>query len=418
VQQQPKSNLASEKDIRIPQQDKVMADAVIIGAGPAGAIAAQTLAEKGYTVTVFEKGPLKREKACGGGVPEVALKEFSINFEKGRSVYGVSLCSPHNKTAVLSQKERAGISTMRSEFDYHLVQKALRAGAEFRENSLAEPFTEQGKLKGVKTDQELHESEIVIACDGALCSFARKMGIYTGSDENQAIAFQYQMALDNKIIEERIGNLLELYFGSQWVPLGYTWIFPKDRMVTVGNATWLHAVRNKKVDLKQMLDTFIEKHPVASEKLADARVLYSQSHVLSFPGIVKSVYGDNFLIAGDAGGFISYATGGGMYYALVSGKIAGEVAAEALENGDFSRRFLKRYKKKVDKKIGADMKWGRLLRRLVLNKDREQERFVRAVEKDPWVKEMSILLLKEEIRYNEFLLQMLLHPHKVLKAVL
>ncbi|MBU7045903.1 MAG: hypothetical protein HXS54_05650, partial [Theionarchaea archaeon] len=325
---------------------------------------------------------------------------------------GVFLCSPQNKTVVLAQEERAGISTMRSDFDYYLVERAQKAGAKFKENSFAEPFIEHGHLKGVKTEKEIYESDIVIACDGALSSFAKKMGIFTGSDENQAIAFQYQMEMDNHIIEERIGNLLELYFGSQWVPLGFTWIFPKDGKVTVGNATWFHAVRKKRVDLKVMLDTFIKRHPLASRKLEDARILYSQSHILSFPGIVKTVYGDNYLIAGDAGGFISYATGGGMYYAMVSGGTAGEVAAEALEKGDFSRKFLKVYKKRVDKKIGADMKWGRLLRRLILNGDRGQELFVTAIKKDPWLKDISTELLKEEIRYDKFLLQLVLHIYR------
>jgi flavin-dependent dehydrogenase len=189
-------------------------------------------------------------------------------------------------------------------------------------------------------------------------------------------------------------------------------------MVTVGNATWLHAVKGRNVDLKSMLDTFIRTHPVASQKLEEARIVYSQSHVLSFPGVVKTVYGDHFLLAGDAGGYVSYATGGGIYYAMVSGQTAGRVAAEALERKDFSRKFLRRYKKRVDKKIGADMKWGRLVRTLVLNTDRDQERFVTIIQKSQWLKELSIVLLKEEIRYDQFFLQVLLHPHEIVKALL
>ncbi len=390
---------------------------MVIGAGPAGATAARTLAEKGYPVTVFEKSSLKREKTCGGGIPEVALREFSINFTKGRAVNGVFLCSPEYNTIVLAEEERAGLSVMRADFDYYLVEEAKKAGAEFKEHAPAEPLLDNGALKGVKTEKEEYESEIVIICDGASSSFAKKMGLFCGSDENQAVGFQYQMALDNSLIEERIGNLLEMYFGNKWVPLGFTWVFPKDGIVTVGNATWFNAVKKTRVDLKTLLDCFMRTHPVASEKLEGAEPLYSQSHVLSFPGVVKSVYGNHFMIAGDAGGFTSYATGGGVYYAMVTGRTAGEVAAEAFEKGCFSKRFLKRYQKQVDRKIGADMKWGRLLRRLVLNRDRDQEFFVRAIQKDLWFKEMSILMLKEEIRYDQFLMQLLLHPHKLLKLV-
>ncbi len=394
-----------------------MGHVTIIGAGPAGAIAAKTLAEKGFTVTVFEKGPLKREKPCGGGVPEIALKEFSLTFH-GKPVYGVLLYSPQNNMVELTQKERAGITVMRSAFDYYLMQEAEKAGAHIKAHSFAEPFCEKGIVKGVKTDTSVYESDIVIACDGASCSFAKKMGLYTGTKENQAVGFQYHMALDNEIIEERIGSVLELYFGNQWVPLGYTWVFPKDGRVTVGNATWLCAVKGEKVNLKVLLDQFISNHPVASEKLKGATIIGSQSGVLTFRGVVKSVYGDHFLIAGDAGGFTSYATGGGLYYAMVTGRIAGEVAAEAVEQNDFSKKFLKKYKKRVDKAIGADMKWGYFMRKLFLDKNIGQEQFVKVIQKNEWIRELSVLLLKEEIRYDRFLELLLLHPHKLVKGLL
>ena len=394
-----------------------MAHITIIGAGPAGAVAAKTLAEKGLTVTVFEKGPLKREKPCGGGVPEIALKEFSLGFE-GKPVYGVLLYSPQNNMVALTQKERAGITVMRSAFDYFLMQQAEKAGAVIKSFSYAEPMLEKGVLTGVKTSTSVHESDIVIACDGSSCTFAKKMGLYTGTKKNQAVAFQYHMEMDNEIIKERIGNVLELYFGNQWVPLGYTWIFPKKGNITVGNATWVHAVKPEQVNLKQLLNRFIANHPVASKKLEGATIMHAESGVLTFKGVVKSVYGDHFLIAGDAGGFTSYATGGGLYYAMVTGKIAGEVAAEAVKKNDFSRKFLQQYKKRVDKAIGADMKWGYYMRKLLLDYDIGQEYFVKAIQKNEWIRELAVLVLKEEIRYDHLFWQLLFCPHKVIKGFL
>jgi flavin-dependent dehydrogenase len=186
----------------------------------------------------------------------------------------------------------------------------------------------------------------------------------------------------------------------------------------VGNATWLSAMKTQKINLKALLDEFIRQHPVARKKLEGAKILYSQSHVLTFPGVVKSVYGDHFLIAGDAGGFTSYATGGGLYYALASGKMAGEVAAEALKKGDVSKRFLKTYEQRINRKIGADMKWGRILRKLFLNRNIEQELLVKSIKKNSWVREQTVLLLKEEMRYDTFLLTLFLHPYHVIESVL
>jgi digeranylgeranylglycerophospholipid reductase len=396
----------------------MMEDVLVVGAGPAGSMASKTLAEQGYTVTCFERGPLYREKPCGGGVPEIALKEFSLNFTKGNPVYGVFLCSPHNNIIDLSQPSRAGLSVYRRDFDYYLMQEAQRAGAKIKEHQPASPLIEEGILKGVKTGGDIYRAPLVIICDGALCSFTRKMGLYVGGGDNQAAAFQYQMSMDDSLIEERIGSVLELYFGNQWVPLGYTWVFPKPGGITVGNATWLSAMKTQKINLKALLDEFIRQHPVARKKLEGAKILYSQSHVLTFPGVVKSVYGDHFLIAGDAGGFTSYATGGGLYYALASGKMAGEVAAEALKKGDVSKRFLKTYEQRINRKIGADMKWGRILRKLFLNRNIEQELLVKSIKKNSWVREQTVLLLKEEMRYDTFLLTLFLHPYHVIESVL
>jgi digeranylgeranylglycerophospholipid reductase len=396
----------------------MMEDVLVVGAGPAGSMASKTLAEEGYAVTCFEKGPLCREKPCGGGVPEIALQEFSLNFTGGKPVYGVFLCSPQNNMVDLSQSSRAGLSVYRRDFDYYLMQEAQRAGAKIMEHQPASPLIEEGILKGVKTGEDIYRAPLVIICDGALCSFTRKMGLYVGGGDNQAAAFQYQMRMDDSLIEERIGSVLELYFGTQWVPLGYTWVFPKPGGITVGNATWLSAMKTQKITLKALLDRFILNHPVASKKLEGAKPLYSQSHVLAFPGVVKSIYGDHFLIAGDAGGFTSYATGGGLYYALASGRMAGEVAAEALKKGDVSKRFLKTYEQRINRKIGADMKWGRILRKLILNRNIEQELLVKSIKKNSWIREQTVLLLKEEMRYDTFLLSLFLHPHHIIGSVL
>lgn len=394
-----------------------MTDAIVVGAGPAGTTAAEHLAEKGYHVTVFEKGPLRREKPCGGGIPAVALREFSIDFEGGRVINGVFLCSPQNNTTTVRDEEGKGLSVMRADFDFYLVKRAAEKGVTFKENAVATPFLVGGALRGVRTKEGCHESDLTIVCDGAPSTFAREMHLFTGSCADQAVGFQYQMAVDNAVIEERIGNVLELYFGNAWIPQGYTWIFPKDGMVTVGNATWLSAVKQNQVNLRKSLDRFIERHPIACEKLKGTTILYAQSHLLWFPGIVKSVYGDHFMLAGDAGGFTSYATGGGLYYALISGKVAGEVGVEALERGDFSKDVLKQYRERMEKRIGADMRWGRFLRTVLLNTDSRQEVLVTAIQRDPWMRGLFRLLLKEEIRYDAFMLQLLTHPHRVIRAL-
>ena len=396
-------------------------DVVIVGAGPAGSIAAKAVAEQGLSVTVYEKGSLKREKPCGGAVSDRVVKEFGIGHGEefwDRFCEGIFLCSPQNKNVVLTDKAGGkGYLVMREKFDYYLIKKTQKAGAEFVENTYCKPFIKDGKVRGVKTKEEVIESDIVIACDGTPSTFARKLGIYRGNDRNQAVTYQYQMKMDNKEINEKIGNNMEIYFGQQWMPYGYCWIFPKKGIVTVGCGTWLHALKNRSLNVKSCLDRFIAAHPIASRKLENAEILYPQSAMIGFKGIVKSLCLDNFMIAGDAAGFVSVPTGEGIYYSMVSGKIAGEVAAEALEKKDTSHKILKEYERRTSRKIGSDMKWGYWLRRLVMDKENNQEKLVRASLADEWIYDMTGRLIGGEIGYKQFLRQYLVRPHKALKLL-
>ena len=393
-------------------------DVIVVGAGPAGSMAAEAIAEKGYSVTVYEKGPLKREKPCGGAVSGRVLREFDIDAEDKfweRPCKGVFLCSPENRTVALTSDDTLVYLVMREKFDYYLVQKAQKAGAQFIENTYVEPLVKDGKVRGVKTAEEEVESDVVIACDGTPSSFARKLDMYTGNDYNQATTFQYQMKMDNKEIDEKIGNNLEIYFGHTWVPYGYMWIFPKDELVTVGCGTWFRAFRKYKVNMKECLDRFITEHPVAFKKLKNAEILYPQSAMIGFTSIVQPLYLDNFMVAGDAAGFVSFPTGEGIYYSMVSGKTAGEVAVKALHAKDTSQKVLREYKKRTDKRIGADMKWGPLLRRLALDKERDQKNLVKLSIKDAWFAEMTRDLIVGNIRYDRFLIKLLVRPHKLLR---
>ncbi|MBU7023149.1 MAG: NAD(P)/FAD-dependent oxidoreductase [Theionarchaea archaeon] len=209
-------------------------DVAVIGAGPAGSMAAKAVAEQGFAVTVYEKGPLKREKPCGGAVSGRVLREFDFKVREqfwDRPCTGIYLCSPQNETVALTSDRTMAYFVMREKFDYFLAREAQLAGASLVENAPAEPLTKNGKITGVRVNEQEIPADIVIACDGTPSSCARALNLYRGNDFNQAATYQYQMRLDNTEIDEKIGNNLEIYFGSSWVPYGYSWIFPKDGRV-------------------------------------------------------------------------------------------------------------------------------------------------------------------------------------------
>jgi flavin-dependent dehydrogenase len=138
-----------------------------------------------------------------------------------------------------------------------------------------------------------------------------------------------------------------------------------------------------KLKTRALLDGFIKNHPIASKKLAKAKPLYFQSHMLGFWGVVGKHIGNGFMVIGDAGGFVSYPTGEGIYYSMKAGQFAAETFLEASGKGDFSESALRSFDTKVSTSIvGSDMSKGLALRKMFLDDDAKQEMSVGMMLKD------------------------------------
>jgi flavin-dependent dehydrogenase len=117
-------------------------DAIVIGAGPAGALAAREMATAGASVLMIEKRVFPRSKVCGAclngralgilgdvglgslatGSGGVALREFRLHFRKRR----VCLALP------------IGMALSRHRLDAELVEAAIDSGARFLSETRAQ----------------------------------------------------------------------------------------------------------------------------------------------------------------------------------------------------------------------------------------------------------------------------------------
>ncbi len=119
--------------IRPAASEDVHADAVVIGAGPAGALAARGLALGGATVILVERRSLPRRKVCGACVGPVALRvlgEVGLGDLPGRGgatpLESMRLVSPGGRQATI--RLGGGVAWARSEMDASLVRAAAEAG--------------------------------------------------------------------------------------------------------------------------------------------------------------------------------------------------------------------------------------------------------------------------------------------------
>ena len=161
-----------------------MYDVIIIGAGPTGSSAAKELADNGYRVLMVEKFKMPREKSCSGILISKSMQLVQKYF--GYDVPQSVMCTPTNNKGMIFTNdngqeyryEQDGLNIWRSSFDYWLAQKAVKSGAELREETTAILCEEQGdgvlvKMKG--KDEYTEKAKIVIACDGAVSSIRRKL---------------------------------------------------------------------------------------------------------------------------------------------------------------------------------------------------------------------------------------------------
>lgn len=161
-----------------------MYDVIVIGAGPTGAAAAKTLADKGRTVLLIEKCELPRYKSCSGCLIKKTMGLVQQYF--GEEVPELTTCSPaENRGMVLVDDKgnhltfgQPGLNVWRSSFDNWLTERAAAAGAEVRDRTGAVSCTEDDGivtvvLQGRETYTE--QARYVIDCEGVVGSFKRKL---------------------------------------------------------------------------------------------------------------------------------------------------------------------------------------------------------------------------------------------------
>jgi digeranylgeranylglycerophospholipid reductase len=378
-------------------------DVLIIGGGPAGALAGKTAAEKGLSACIVEKRPaIGAPVRCAEGIGREALLEFIEADPRWISaeMHGAGIVAPDGFFMKLESEmagSKVGYVLDRKFFDRELVWKAAEAGADVAVKSrAAAPIMENGVLKGAKieycgkvTDVR---ADVVIAADGVESKFSKWCGIDTTVPVREIMSsVQYVMA-DVDIDE----HATIFYLGNDVAPEGYLWIFPKGhRTANVGIG-----ISGKKSGeghrAKDYLDKFVKK------TFPNGKTIEYIPGGVSVCRPLACTVADNLLITGDAARVVDPLTGGGIYNAMYTGKLAAEVAADCISKGDTSKKALMTY----------DVTWraskmGKAIERnyhikeyLIKQSDEKLNEIIHSVSKMNLKEFSTISLIKEIIRVN------------------
>jgi menaquinone-9 beta-reductase len=137
-------------------------DAAVIGAGPAGAVAARELARRGASVLLLDKAHFPRPKVCGCCVNGAAIRTLQrlglgSVLANGVPLRDVRIAAGRHSARV---KLPGGVALSREAFDHALVREAVKAGVEFRDGASA-------KFDGeVRIGEQSVESRVVIVASG------------------------------------------------------------------------------------------------------------------------------------------------------------------------------------------------------------------------------------------------------------
>nr|MDO8098970.1 NAD(P)/FAD-dependent oxidoreductase [Candidatus Njordarchaeota archaeon] len=350
-----------------------MATVTIVGAGPAGLMSAEVLARRGIEVVVIEKDANPGEmKPCGGMLRIDAVKSFGIPWQlASRQIKGMRVVMPNHKIEEVDYSHVISLNIDRGVLGRYLVGRVRELGGIVNIGNKAVDVTPLGqkenmnyeiKCTGVDGKASKVRTALMIAADGTSSMVVKKTGVHQSFKSNElGLCVQYQIGLENSMIEQRIGDRNEVYYGRDISPFGYAWIAPKNNLITVGVGALLSAVKGS---LKNYLNYFVIKHPIASRKLEGGKILRTETALCPLSGPISPTYGDGLVVAGDAAGHCSPVSGEGLYYSMVAGRIAGQIASQAIKANDLSARYLGRYERLWRRAIGSDLRWGRLLQRV------------------------------------------------------
>ncbi len=319
-------------------------DVLVVGGGPGGALAAKTFADKGYSVLLTEKRPaIGAPVRCAEGVGKALMHEFFKPEEQwiAAEIEKANIIAPDGFKMEL-EPEKAGAEVgyvlHRKIFDRDLVWMAAEAGADIQVKTRAvSPIMEEGAVQGALVNQggAVHEirARLTIAADGVESKFSRWCGIDTTVPvrEIETCAQYLMTGID---IDP---HATEFYVGNTVAPGGYVWIFPKgDKTANVGIGIGGDRSKpgNRPIDY---LNQFVEKH------FPNGKTIELIVGGVSICQPLSCTVANNLMIVGDAARVSDPLTGGGIYAALYTGRLAGNVGSDALDSGDTSARALMRY---------------------------------------------------------------------------
>ena len=344
-------------------------DVVVVGGGPSGATAADDLARAGRRVLLLDKAG--RIKPCGGAIPPRAIRDFAIpdHLLVGRAT-SARMIAPSAEAVDMAIGGFVGMVD-RGEFDEWLRARAATAGAE-RRNGMFDRLERDADGRAVIVFRDKAaggewrvRARSVIGADGARSQVARQS--LKGGGRTPCV-FAYHEVIRSPGGDGTPGyepHRADVYYQGALSPDFYAWVFPHGdtASIGVGSARKGFALRGSVEALRRKTG------------LDRCETIRGEGAPIPLKPLRRWDNGRDVVVAGDAAGVVAPASGEGIYYAMLGGRLAAEAVDEFLTTGKAralagARRRFMRDHGRVFWVLGM-MQW------FWYSTDKRRERFVR-----------------------------------------
>ncbi len=321
-------------------------DAVVVGGGPAGATAADDLARRGLRFGLLDKAG--RIKPCGGAIPPRLIADFAIPPDLlVARIRSARMVSPKRRDVDMPIDGGFVGMVDREHFDEWLRERAARHGCRRETGTFEEirrdpdgtavvRFLPAGAAPGAFAEIRTRS---VVGADGARSPIAKRE-VKGGGKVKCVFAYHEIVASPADAPRDSFDPArCDVHYRGTVSPDFYGWIFPHGATTSVGtgSARKGFALRGAVAALRQDVG------------LGEARTIRREGAPIPMKPLRRWDNGRDLVLAGDAAGVVAPASGEGIYYAMLGGRLAADAVAAFLETGDAKalagarKRFMKEH---------------------------------------------------------------------------